>query len=295
MIKRSHIRQFLAVVDAGSFTQAAFRLRVTQPTLSTGVAELERLLGTPLFLRERRKLRMTEAGGRFLPIARELERGFRAADAFGAAPHKDWPDLKLGVLHSVAGHHLQSLIEALSAHFELELIEGTDTELRAAIRSGRANMILTLLRDGEKGPSVMPLLSEPYVMLLPGGHAMEEREILEPDDLAAEIMIARRSCEMLEATSRFFSRRGIRPRFALRSVSDDRCVQMVAAGLGITTAPLSFVRAGTVARPVRGYDFTRHIGLITDAAWIDHGQNAQIMGQIAAQLCRDWEMSQASL
>ena len=83
MIKRAHIRQFLAVVDAGSFTRAAQQIRVTQPALSTGVAELERLVGAQLFIRNRRKIRLTEAGGRFLPIARELERAFRAADGFG--------------------------------------------------------------------------------------------------------------------------------------------------------------------------------------------------------------------
>src|SRR3546814_7538891 len=58
MIKRSHIRQFLAVVDAGSFTHAAQHIRVTQPALSTGVAELERLVGTQLFIRSRRQIRL---------------------------------------------------------------------------------------------------------------------------------------------------------------------------------------------------------------------------------------------
>src|SRR3546814_17086811 len=84
MIKRSHIRQFLAVVDAGSFTQAAQHIRVTQPALSIGVAELERQVGAPLFIRSRRQIRLTEAGGRFLLIARHLERGFRAADGLGS-------------------------------------------------------------------------------------------------------------------------------------------------------------------------------------------------------------------
>lgn len=65
MIKRAHIRQFLAVVDAGGFTQAALRIRVTQPALSAGIAELERLVGTRLFLRNRRQIRLTEAGGAF--------------------------------------------------------------------------------------------------------------------------------------------------------------------------------------------------------------------------------------
>ena len=68
MIKRSHVRQFLAVVDAGSFTQAAARMRVTQPTLSLGIADLERLVGAQLIVRDRRHLRLTEAGGRFLPV-----------------------------------------------------------------------------------------------------------------------------------------------------------------------------------------------------------------------------------
>ena len=72
MIKRSHIRQFLAIVEAGSFTQAAARIRVTQPTLSSGIAELERLVGTQLFVRDRKRVRMTESGARLLPIARDL-------------------------------------------------------------------------------------------------------------------------------------------------------------------------------------------------------------------------------
>ena len=44
MIKRNHIRHFLAVADTGSFAQAAARLHITQPTLSVGIAELERLV-----------------------------------------------------------------------------------------------------------------------------------------------------------------------------------------------------------------------------------------------------------
>lgn len=294
MIKRSHIRQFLAVVDAGSFTQAAMRLRVTQPTLSTGVAELERLLATILFLRERRQLRLTEAGGRFLPIARELERGFRAADSFGAGPQHDWPELKLGVLRSVSDDHLQRLIQLLSAQFEIELIEGSDTDLRAALKSGRANMILTLLRDSEKGPHILPLLAEPYVMLLPKDHAMAGQDELIAEELAAEIMIARRSCELLDATSRFFSQRGVRPRFSLRSASDDRCVRMVAAGLGITTAPLSLaylssVRGEIIARPVREYDYHRQLGLILDPSWLNHPHHHEVVIEIAAILQPIWQ------
>lgn len=263
MLKRSHVRQFLAVVDAGSFTQAAARMRVTQPTLSLGIADLERLVGAQLIVRDRRHLRLTEAGGRFLPLARELERKFAEADRFGEARGTDWPELKLGLIKTLPGRAVQALVRALNPHCSLELIEGTDSELRAALSDGRLQAMIGLLRPDEAGEGVLVLLDEPYTMLVPAAHPLAGRGEVAPEELAAEVMIARRSCEILDQTSRFFTRHQVRPRFSLRSESDERCLQMVAAGLGITTAPASLQQEGTVPLRVTGYDFRRRLGLRT--------------------------------
>ena len=267
MIKRAHIRQFLALVDAGSFTQAALRIRVTQPALSTGVAELEKLVGTPLFIRNRRQIRLTEAGGRFLPIARDLERGFRAADGFGRADDRQATELKLGVIRSAPAELLQAIAAALRPAFAIELVENSDSELRAALGSGRIHMALLALRSDECGDHVRPLYAEPLAMFIASDHPLAGRIEVDPEELAAETMIARRSCEFLDATSRFFTRHGVRPRFALRSESDERCLRMVAAGIGITTAPVSLAIDGIVPLKVAGYDFHRELGLIVDPAW----------------------------
>lgn len=267
MIKRAHIRQFLAVVDAGSFTQAASRIRVTQPALSTGIAELEKLVGAPLFIRNRRQIRLTEAGGRFLPIARDLDRGFRAADSFGREEDRHEIGLKLGIIRSAPGELLQSIAAALRPEFAIELVENSDSELRAALGSGRINMALVPLRPGERGVHVLPLYEEPLAMFIASGHPLAGRIEVGPEELAAETMIARRSCEFLDATSRFFTRHGVRPRFALRSESDERCLRMVAAGVGITTAPVSLAIDGITPLKVANYDFRRELGLIADRAW----------------------------
>jgi DNA-binding transcriptional LysR family regulator len=263
MIKRHHIRQFLAVADAGSFVQAAARLHITQPSLSAGVAELERLVGTRLFVRNRRHIRLTEAGGAFLPLARDLERGFRAVDGFGRGGGGEWPGLRLGVIRTVAEPHLNAVIAPLITAFGVELIEGSDHDLRSGLASGQIGAALTLLRDGEQVPVSW---REPYRMHVACGHRLAGAGTVRPEDLAGEIMIARRNCEILEATSRFFTQVGVRPRFALRSDSDSRCMAMVAAGLGITTAPLSLGRADTVPIMVAGYTFERRVGLLCDAA-----------------------------
>jgi len=96
MMKRAHLRQFLALVETGNFTRAAERLGVAQPTLSAAIAELERMAGTRLFVRDRRQVRLTDAGARLVTHARSIEREFRAAEAAftgQARPEKtaSWP------------------------------------------------------------------------------------------------------------------------------------------------------------------------------------------------------------
>ncbi len=76
------VRAFLAVADAGSLTAAAAQSSASQPTLSRQVAELERRLGTPLFERLARGLRLTPAGEALLAPARQMQ---GAAEALGLA------------------------------------------------------------------------------------------------------------------------------------------------------------------------------------------------------------------
>ncbi len=263
MIKRAHLRQFMAVVDNGTFTRAAERLGITQPSLSAGIAELERLIGSQLFLRERRRVRLTDAGNRLAAHARSIEREFRAAEASLTDAAPPAAPLALGVLTSISTTQLAALVQGWNGARGLELVEGTDAELRRRLAEGRLAFALTLLRpeDGERG--VEPLLDEPYRLMLPASHPLASAGRLDPRDVAGEVMIARRSCEILAETSRFFTQRGIRPPFALRSANDDRCMEMVRAGLGITTAPRSLARDGVIAMPLADYDFRRSIGLVT--------------------------------
>jgi DNA-binding transcriptional LysR family regulator len=66
------LRYFVAVAEELHFTRAAARLFVAQQALSRGIARLEHQLGTPLFVRNTRRVRLTPAGERLLNRAREL-------------------------------------------------------------------------------------------------------------------------------------------------------------------------------------------------------------------------------
>ena len=75
----------------------------------------------------------------------------------------------------------------------------------------------------------------------------------------------RRNCEALSETSRYFTRRGIRPFFALRTTNDDRALEMVAAGLGATVIPESHRHPGVASPALSGFGITRTLAL----AWGD--------------------------
>jgi len=284
MLKRAHIRQFLAVVDSGSFTQAAARVRITQPTLSVGIAELEKEVGARLFIRDRKHVRITEAGARLLPIARQLEQGFRAAESLNRPDETHWPQIRLGLLRSLSGPIAQSMVEALTESFKIEIIEGSPHELRTALASGRIDAAVTLLRPDENADHSHILYQEPYVMLVAENHPLAGQTDVPPAAFATEIMIARRSCERLQDTSRFFTRNGVRPRFALRSDNDDLCLRMVASGLGITTAPLSLRIQGTASVGIQGYDFIRTIGLSWSEDGLSSAEGTQAIQQIKVRL-----------
>ena len=61
-VELRHLRYFVAVADAGTFTHAAQRMYIAQPTLSQQIRRLEEMVGTPLLRRRREGVRLTEAG-----------------------------------------------------------------------------------------------------------------------------------------------------------------------------------------------------------------------------------------
>jgi len=71
-IELRHLRYFAAVADAGSFTHAAEKMFIAQPTLSQQIRRLEQIVGTPLLQRRRDGLRLTPAGTVLLDASRTV-------------------------------------------------------------------------------------------------------------------------------------------------------------------------------------------------------------------------------
>lgn len=71
-----HLRYFVAVAEERSFTRAAARLHMAGSPLSQRIKDLERELGTPLFIRAHHRIDLTDAGEALLPRAATSSTGW---------------------------------------------------------------------------------------------------------------------------------------------------------------------------------------------------------------------------
>src|SRR6185312_1821161 len=71
-VELRHLRYFVALADAGTFTHAAEQMFIAQPTLSQQIRRLEEMVGTPLLQRRREGVRLTEAGSVLLEESRAV-------------------------------------------------------------------------------------------------------------------------------------------------------------------------------------------------------------------------------
>lgn len=264
MFELYQLRYFLAVVETGSFTKAAERACVTQPTLSAGIQKLEAALTVKLFNRSNRRVFLTEAGAQFLERAKTILH--QCALAERELLELEAPRvLRLGILLTVPIARVQELLAAFR-HAEpsvvIELFEGTEQEIANRLESGGVDLALTILRPSSNDKAAILLYEEGYVLAIAASHPLANQTAVEGRMLANEPTIVRTRCEILSETSRYFTDQNVRPRLVYRTPHDERALALVAAGLGFTTMPESYDAPGVAKLRLIGYDHRRRLGLV---------------------------------
>lgn len=259
----SHIRCFLAVVETGSFTRAAERVHLSQPTLSAAIRRLEDWLGAPMFERSR-KVRLTPAGTRFIERARRMLEEAQAARAETREEARG-ERLRIGLLQTLASHHIGPLLgdfRRTHPEMRLELLEGSREVLAVRLEQGRIDAAINLIGAETGRPDTLVLFKERYVVAAPASHPLTRRARLALADLHGEAFILRPDCEVQEDARRLFLAHGVQPRIVLRCRADDRAMALVAGGIGLSLVPESFLIASTVPLTMPELTFSRRIGLV---------------------------------
>eukprot|EP01037_Dinobryon_pediforme_P009585 gene9585-9662_t len=108
-----HLKSFVAIVDAGSFTRAADMVHKTQSAISMQMRRLEERIGKPIFERDGRASKLTDEGERLLDYARRIIRlNLEAAASFSA--HELAGRVRLGLPDDYADRYLPEILARFS-------------------------------------------------------------------------------------------------------------------------------------------------------------------------------------
>ncbi|MEH6355494.1 MAG: LysR family transcriptional regulator [Marinobacter sp.] len=146
------LRAFLAIVDQGSFSEAAEQLHITQPAISKRLAALEAQLGAELVDRSQRQLKLTNAGARLLPHARRiLDEIHNARIALSPSTREIAGELQIIASHHIGLHHLPSWLRRFNRDYPQVTLELQFMESDAAyaqMRKRGAELAFVTLSDG---------------------------------------------------------------------------------------------------------------------------------------------------
>ncbi|MFF0016146.1 LysR family transcriptional regulator [Streptomyces sp. NPDC005374] len=266
MLDVRRMQMLAAVVSSGSVTGAAARLGYTPSAISQQVAALEKEAGTELLERVGRGVRPTAAGLVLTEYADAITRQVAEAEtALG--------DLLAGRTGRLSVRYFATagarLVAPAVARLRVEQ-PGVQVELRLAgldpmpdVREGRTDLALVVGAGDHEGVSLLHLLDDPYLAVLPKGHPLATRRTLRLTDLADEPWVGSEwPGPCLEAQLTACAAAGFQPRFVVDSEDYATAQGFVAAGLGVTMIPrlgLGGRHPDVVVRPLRGPEPTRAI------------------------------------
>lgn len=256
-----HLKSFVAVAEELHFHRAAERLRVTQPSLSQHIRQLEKDLGTSLLARTTRRVELTAAGQELLTRARLILAA--VDDAVHATAQAALG--KLGRLTvGFTGTSTYELLPAMARVFRQDspcvesVLKGemvtplqVDELLAGTLDAG-------FLRPPVDAPElqVEVVRQEPLGVVLPEGHPLTARASVDLSALANEPFVSLPTRSVMHHTMlRTCFEAGFHPEVVQEATETSVVVSLVAAELGVAILPESVRHVhvtGTVFRPLRG-------------------------------------------
>lgn len=265
------LRYFVTVAQEGSFTAAAARLYLSQPSLSVQIRKLEHDVGARLFERTGRQVVLTAAGSALLEHTEaaldQLERGReRVAEVSGLREG----EVRVGVLPSIGARMLPDLLARFRrAHprVAVRIVEhDISREFEQLVRSGELDLAITRMPLTLSGLCVDVLVREPVLLLVPAGHRLAGREEVTLAELGDEDLVGMRTGYGLrDLADQLLAEAGVRPRVVLETGQLAIVHGMVAAGVGVALLPRLAAGDGPTV-PLGDPGAVRELGVVSRAS-----------------------------
>jgi len=177
----AQLRALVAIGDTGSFSLAARRTGLSQPSIHRAGRDLERLAGMPFYSTTRKGIELTRAGEAFARAVRlaraELRQGF---DELNHLKGEDSTNITVGSMPLSRSTILPEAINSIlqeKGKVQLRNVDGPYTELLRALRYGDLDVLIGALRDPAPSEDVVqePLFSDPLAVVAGPDHPLAGR------------------------------------------------------------------------------------------------------------------------
>jgi len=243
-IKYRPLKAFLLAVQSGSFTHAADRLGVTQPSFTALIRDLEEILGVRLFDRNTRGIALTGAGKDFLarierPVA-DLEEAYRsildlAAVRRGSVVVGSLPSTSLTLVPPAL-----RLLRAAHPTLRVRVVEAHNDDLVTMVRTNQIELAIAAMLAPAPDLSFEPLLEDAFAAVFPAGHELAARPRLHWRDVAPhDLILLSRGSSVRELYDEAMHDRPETTAAASRYdvTHMTTAIRLVRQGLGITVLP----------------------------------------------------------
>lgn len=243
----TELKYIIAVAQEKHFGRAAQRCFVSQPTLSIAIKKLEEELNVSLFDRSSSEIITTSIGER---IINQAQRVLDEAELVKRIAGEEQDELdgtfKLGLIFTVAPYLLPKLILSLkkkAPEMRLSLEENYTATLTESLKNGELDAIIVAEPFQEAGVVTYPLYDEPFFVIVPKGHAFEDRDYITTKEIAKEqvLLLTEGNCmrdQVLDSCQELASRQNIMGLSStLQGSSINTIRHMVASGIAISILP----------------------------------------------------------
>jgi DNA-binding transcriptional LysR family regulator len=243
-VQLAQLAYVVAVAEEQSFTRAAARLHLAQPSLSRQVRLLERELGVLLFNRGPGQglVTPTADGAALLPF---IQRVLADAEATGAEARAlsgmARGRLSVGATPSLITHVLApALVEFHRSYpgIDLSVVEAGSHQLVPQVANGEVDLALVVQPVSDAGVATTALFDDPLVLATAPDHPLAGRHRVRVRDLAGlDLVMFREGYDLRAVTLAAFDRAGVTPHLVSQGGEMDGVLALVAAGLGAAVVP----------------------------------------------------------
>ena len=247
----AELETFLVVAELGSFSKAAERLSLAQPSVSNRVQRLERAIRARLFERTTRAVVLTPAGEqlrrRVEPIIRSLQ---AVIDEFCTEADARSQRVVVAATPMLAAVLLPPIINRFAKanpSIRVELRDQVTEQLASDIRSGRVDFALLARQQAIEGVEFEPVTADRFMVVGPRGHPALARGLLSTGELARHpFLLLAAYGRLIRALSAGAAGQGPDLSAARTVTNVSTLLGMVSAGLGLTLLPGLILRIGDV-------------------------------------------------